>query len=192
MRTLVMDKLFVAVYWFWIISEFLLQVFMRTRRRSGAIRDRGSLLLLLPVIFGSMTAGFWYKAAHPADIPGDPHTIRAVALSLILAGLAIRWAAILMLGRAFSTNVAIRKTQRLKTDGLYRWVRHPSYTGMVFTFVGLGLDMRRWVSLAVVLLFPMVALLYRIHVEERALTEAFGSEYAEYSRRTRRLIPGVY
>jgi protein-S-isoprenylcysteine O-methyltransferase Ste14 len=36
------------------------------------------------------------------------------------------------------------------------------------------------------------ALLYRIHVEEQALHGAFGEEYAEYSRVTKRLIPGVY
>ena len=36
------------------------------------------------------------------------------------------------------------------------------------------------------------ALLYRIHVEEAALTGAFGQEYVEYSRTTKRLIPGIY
>jgi protein-S-isoprenylcysteine O-methyltransferase Ste14 len=36
------------------------------------------------------------------------------------------------------------------------------------------------------------ALLYRIHVEEKALCDAFGEEYQEYSRITKRLIPGVY
>ena len=42
------------------------------------------------------------------------------------------------------------------------------------------------------LLFPAAALLYRIHVEERALTEAFGAEYVQYSQVTKRLVPGIY
>jgi protein-S-isoprenylcysteine O-methyltransferase Ste14 len=37
-----------------------------------------------------------------------------------------------------------------------------------------------------------VAVTYRIHVEEQALTEAFGDEYRDYSRDTKRLIPNVY
>jgi protein-S-isoprenylcysteine O-methyltransferase Ste14 len=36
------------------------------------------------------------------------------------------------------------------------------------------------------------ALLYRIHVEEIALNDAFGAEYAAYSQQTKRLIPGIY
>jgi protein-S-isoprenylcysteine O-methyltransferase Ste14 len=40
--------------------------------------------------------------------------------------------------------------------------------------------------------FPTAALLYRIHVEEIALTGAFGEDYVEYSRVTKRLIPGIY
>jgi protein-S-isoprenylcysteine O-methyltransferase Ste14 len=40
--------------------------------------------------------------------------------------------------------------------------------------------------------FPTAALLYRISVEERALTEAFGLEYLQYSQETKRLIPGIY
>jgi protein-S-isoprenylcysteine O-methyltransferase Ste14 len=39
---------------------------------------------------------------------------------------------------------------------------------------------------------PTAALMYRIHVEERALTEAFGNEYVDYSRVTKRLLPGIY
>lgn len=39
---------------------------------------------------------------------------------------------------------------------------------------------------------PTLTLLYRIHVEETALRAAFGEEYVAYSRKTKRLIPGVY
>jgi protein-S-isoprenylcysteine O-methyltransferase Ste14 len=43
-----------------------------------------------------------------------------------------------------------------------------------------------------VVILPTAALLYRIHVEEMALTEAFGPQYLEYSRTTKRLFPGIY
>jgi protein-S-isoprenylcysteine O-methyltransferase Ste14 len=43
-----------------------------------------------------------------------------------------------------------------------------------------------------VVIAPGAALLYRIHVEERALRGAFGEEYVAYSRVTKRLVPGIY
>jgi protein-S-isoprenylcysteine O-methyltransferase Ste14 len=63
---------------------------------------------------------------------------------------------------------------------------------MLIIFASIGLYERNWISLAVVLVLPTAALLYRIHVEEMALTEAFGEKYLEYSRTTRRLLPGIY
>jgi|SRR5580693_9857040 protein-S-isoprenylcysteine O-methyltransferase Ste14 len=90
------------------------------------------------------------------------------------------------------TKVAIYATQTVHKAGLFRWVRHPSYAGMLLIFTAIGLSQRNWVSLAIMLVFPTAALLYRIHVEEMALTEAFGEDYLEYSRVTRRLVPGIY
>ena len=84
------------------------------------------------------------------------------------------------------------RPQTVHKTGLFRWVRHPSYAGMLLIFTAIGLSQRNWVSLAIMLVFPTVALLYRIHVEEMALTEAFGEDYLEYSRVTRRLVPGIY
>ncbi len=71
-------------------------------------------------------------------------------------------------------------------------MRHPSYTGILLIFVAMGLATRNWLGLGIIVLLPTAALLYRIHVEEAALTGAFGKEYAEYSQRTKRLIPGIY
>jgi protein-S-isoprenylcysteine O-methyltransferase Ste14 len=111
---------------------------------------------------------------------------------LLVVGLAIRWTAIFTLGRSFSTNVAIHATQTVHKTSLFRWMRHPSYTGMLLCFFAVGTYERNWVSVAIMLVFPTAALLYRIHVEEIALTGAFGEEYAEYSRITKRLVPGIY
>ena len=183
---------FEVLYWCWIATEVVLQIVTRTSRKQGDVRDRGSLILLLPVIFFSVWVAEWYGATRPPNMPGSGLAYHAVALALIALGLVVRWTAVITLGAAFSTNVAIHATQKLRTTGLFRWVRHPSYTGMVIIFVAVGLWQQNWVSLATVVIFPIVALLYRIHVEELALHEAFGQQYADYSRTTRRLIPGVY
>ena len=84
------------------------------------------------------------------------------------------------------------RRQRLQRSGLYGLVRHPSYLGLELILLAFALHARTWACFAVVLVPTTLAVLYRIHVEETALRLAFGAEYEDYSRSTKRLIPGVY
>ena len=176
----------------WLIFEIIVVLLTRTRRGEGKLSDRGSMLALWLSIVVSVTAATWIGEARPRDFLVHARWIRPVCLSILTAGFLLRLTAILSLGRAFSVNVAIRSDQRVMKTGLYGWMRHPSYTGMLLMFFAIGLGARNWVSLAIMLLVPTAALLYRIHVEEIALREHFGAEYVEYSRVTKRLVPGIY
>jgi protein-S-isoprenylcysteine O-methyltransferase Ste14 len=60
------------------------------------------------------------------------------------------------------------------------------------TFAGLGLAFGSWVSAAVAVLVGFAGILPRIRVEERALADAFGADYAEYAHATTRLVPHVW
>jgi protein-S-isoprenylcysteine O-methyltransferase Ste14 len=181
-----------ALYWAWFVSEVLLVVVTRTRRSTGNVRDRGSILVLWSVIFSSIWIASWYGATHPHTLFRGALWVRTASVVVLAIGLAIRWTSILSLGRAFSVNVAIRPEQQLYRGGLFALVRHPSYTGMMVIFVAVGLHLRNWAAVAIMTLPPFAALLYRIHVEEAALGHAFGDEYADYRRTTKRLIPGIY
>jgi protein-S-isoprenylcysteine O-methyltransferase Ste14 len=88
--------------------------------------------------------------------------------------------------------VAVRTGQKLQRSGLYALVRHPSYLGLELILLAYALHSRTWACFAVFFVPPTLAVLYRIHVEETALRLAFGADYDDYSRRTRRLIPGIY
>lgn len=187
----------VSVVWTWLFgvwtaSEAALAIFTRTGRSEGNVQDRGSLLVLWTAIVASIAASGWTRHALPAaSFSGSPR-LTSVAIVLLTVGLAIRWTAILSLGRSFSVNVAIHKTQTLYRRGLYRLVRHPSYLGILFIFLAIGLQARNWAGLAILLIAPELALIYRIRVEEQALNNAFGAEYGAYCRTTKRLIPGVF
>lgn len=50
----------------------------------------------------------------------------------------IRWACYNALGHLFTFEMSIRGDHRLITGGPYAWVRHPGYTGVLSTFMGLG------------------------------------------------------
>jgi protein-S-isoprenylcysteine O-methyltransferase Ste14 len=180
------------LYWAWLVSELLLIALTRTRRSTGNVRDRGSIFVLWIVIFAAISIGSWYAAVHPQTIFGGAHWVRTAAVYMLAAGLAIRWTAIYSLGRSFSVNVAIHADQKLYRKGLFALVRHPSYLGMMILFAALGVRTRNWIACGIILVPSLAALLYRMHVEEAALRQAFGQEYEEYRSRTKRLLPWIY
>lgn len=180
------------LFYGWTASEIGIAVVTRTRRGGGKVRDRGSMLAMWAVIVAAITAAEFIAHMAPATNSGGAYRVEFAAVVVIIAGILLRWTAILSLGRAFSANVAIRDAQTINRSGLYRFVRHPSYSGLLLVFAAIALHERNWLAAAIVLVPTAAAVLYRIHVEEAALNEAFGAEYAAYSKTTRRLIPGVY
>jgi len=176
----------------WPISEIVLAAARRGKQRSAKVSDRGSLVLLWVVIGVSVTSGAYLQFVELGRIALSPSTLRLVALVLLVLGLVVRWSAILTLGRLFSTNVAIQVGHRIVRSGLYRSIRHPSYSGLLLALAGLGVAFGSWLSLATVLVPVVAAVLYRIHVEERALVETFGDQYVDYRETTKRLIPWTY
>lgn len=186
-------QLFNTLLWTWTASEVLLLLLTRARSGSGEVQDRGSLRILWPVIGASVTLATWRDGSvTPHNLFGGASWVGMAGLVLFVIGLAVRWSAITTLGRFFSVNVAIRSDQTVQKRGLYRFVRHPSYSGVLLIFTAIGLCTRNWLDLAIMLLPTTAALLYRIRVEEAALHQAFGEEYGAYCRSTKRLIPGVY
>lgn len=176
----------------WVASEIYIGFATRTRSSGGTVKDRGSLVILWVTITLAITAGEMIHYSMPENMFAGARWLIVAAMFLLIAGLVIRLTAILSLGKAFSSNVAIRNTQTIYRDGLYRYMRHPSYTGLLLAFLAIGFKEQNWIACIAVIVPITAALVYRIHVEEAALNEAFGAEYAEYSRQTKRLIPGIY
>jgi protein-S-isoprenylcysteine O-methyltransferase Ste14 len=187
-----LDFLFHALTNVWVVGEILIALFTTTRQGRGKIQDRGSQIILWVVIVASFRIDEWMHRFFPVDMPGSYSWLRPAAFGILILGLGVRIVAIVRLGRAFSVNVAMRAGQRLQRSGLYGLVRHPSYLGLELILLAFALHARTWVCFAVVLVPPTLAVLYRIHVEETALRLAFRADYEDYSRSTKRLIPGVY
>jgi protein-S-isoprenylcysteine O-methyltransferase Ste14 len=181
-----------VLFYGWTASEIYIAIATRTRRDGGKRLDRGSMAILWITIVIAITAAELIANMGESNMFGGAHWLKVAAIVVLVAGLAIRWTAILSLGKAFSANVAIRDAQTVYRSGLYRLVRHPSYSGLMLVFVAVALHDRNWLAAAVVMLPVSAALLYRIHVEEAALHEAFGAPYDAYCKTTKRLIPGVY
>jgi protein-S-isoprenylcysteine O-methyltransferase len=186
------DTLLAALMIVFFASEVTLAMARRSRRADGATRaDRGSGPLLWIVITGAMTIGFWLSGNRPGRLPFPPNWVPIGAATLIVGGLLFRWWAVITLGRYFTVDVATRSDHTLVNTGPFRLVRHPSYTGLLLAFCGVGVYFGNTYSLLAVMVPITLALVYRMRVEEAALRKALGAPYEAYCARTKRLIPGV-
>ncbi len=104
----------------------------------------------------------------------------------------VRLAAKQALGKYYTINVAILKDHQLVDTGIYRYVRHPLYLGILMYYLGLPLIVNSAVGLFVVTLPATIGSLYRMGLEEKALISRFGERYLAYAERTARLIPYVW
>jgi len=182
--------LFDTSYFVWIVSELFGAVLVpRLRRRGGATRvkrDRGSGALIIFTVFVSiiLALSLGYAGVGPL-----PDWVFYPGIFLMLLGVLVRQWAIAVLGRFFSLTVRVAEDHRVVVRGPYRLVRHPSYTGVLITFIGLALAVQSWGALLVLLTVFGVSYGYRMRVEERVLQSELGPDYAEYMKRTKRLVP---
>jgi protein-S-isoprenylcysteine O-methyltransferase len=174
------------------ISEIALAILKRADLHAAQNEDRSSMWLIwIAVGIGVTSASVVSQSVPSARLPLSSELVRAFALAFLLFGLTIRWVAIITLGRFFTVDVAIQHNHALVDRGLYRYVRHPSYSGLLLAFFGLGLFYINWLSFLVLMVPIILAVINRIMKEERALLAALGSTYAAYCERTKRLFPGL-
>jgi protein-S-isoprenylcysteine O-methyltransferase Ste14 len=119
-------------------------------------------------------------------VPGSPALAVASGVCVIF-GMGFATFSLLYLGRSISIMPESRK---LVMGGPYSIVRHPLYVGEQLAVLGIALQCRSILVLAILTL-QFACQLYRMTYEEEILVDTF-PEYKDYSARTARLIPGLY
>jgi protein-S-isoprenylcysteine O-methyltransferase Ste14 len=107
-------------------------------------------------------------------------------------GLLLRWWSFLTLGKYFTVVLKTSEDQLVVDRGPDRLLRHTSYTGLLLALLGCGLIYQNWVSTAASMAIVLAALVYRIRIEERALTAALGDRYSDFAARRARLVPYLW
>jgi len=161
-----------------------------TKKGSKTRNDKSSLFLLWLAIPLGLTAGFFNANYQLWDVYHQ--TIAIVGLSVFVIGTAIRWISIIQLNKGFTVDVAITENHKLKTDGMYKNNRHPSYFGLILICFGLSIAMNSVISVLVISIPILLAILYRIKVEEDILIMEFGKSYTDYRLHSYKLIPKIY
>ena len=132
----------------------------------------------------------WLPALRFAGFQA-PVVFWAGILTMCLGFLLRHWS-IFVLGKYFRTTVELQQDHKIVRAGPYRYIRHPSYSGMLLFCIGYGLVAQNWFSLAAAVVLPTVALLHRITIEEAAMLQGLGTEYQQYQQETKRLIPAIW
>lgn len=185
------SSLFLLAILIWIISEYVGANIIPYFRRHGAKikrEDKGSRLLLTLGLYISVVIAFYFAFRNIAPLPDWTFY---PGIFLMIIGIVIRQWSIAVLGSFFSLNVGIQKGQKVVKDGPYKLIRHPSYTGLLLTIVGIGLALQSWGAVIVMILGFVFSFGYRIHVEEKLLISELGKGYIQYMKKTKRLIPYI-
>ena len=183
--------LFVSLIVLWSVSELIVGGILPKLRRSGETAKRhkfDSSAVLRVSIYVSVIIAIMLAGNNIAMLP---HWLFYPGILLMVLGILVRLWAIVVLGRFFTFTICVQQNQKVVDYGPYRFIRHPSYLGMLVTVIGIGVALQSWGGILVIVVLFGLAIGYRMHIEEKFLVSELGDEYLQYMRRTKRLIPFV-
>jgi protein-S-isoprenylcysteine O-methyltransferase Ste14 len=180
--------LFIATLAVWIVLEAPRAL---NRRPDAKQVDQGSLnFLRLCAAVAAVVAALVARVPATA-MPQGPVTF-GIGLAIAWAGIGLRWWSFRTLGRYFTFTVQTSADQPVITGGPYRFVRHPSYTGIMLALIGVATTYGNWLSVALFVAVVLVGFVNRIRVEEAALSATLGDAYRSYASGRKRLVPLVW
>lgn len=184
------ETVFVIAVLVWVVFEAVMRTVQRLRTTEPS--DDRSYFVLLPCIAGSVIAAEVLGRRGGLPWPGGPDWPFVAGIVLIIAGIGLRAWSIASLGRFFQYRITVQSGHQVVTKGPYRYVRHPSYTGVALVLAGIALACDDVWALLVVAVLGGLGLYVRIRAEEQQLTKALGEEYERFAAGRKRLVPGVW
>lgn len=115
-----------------------------------------------------------------------------IALTAIISGLALRTWAIHALGSFFTMHLSVQNGHKVICTGPYKFIRHPSYAGAFFIYLGIPVFLHSWIALAAAAILLPMAWIRRIHYEEKMLIQTLGDDYLAYCQSVKKVIPGLW
>lgn len=101
------------------------------------------------------------------------------------------WGVLAMKIGNFNVQPEVRSSAIFKTNGPYKIIRNPMYLGLILFFVASIISNYSYLRLSVLIVL-FIVFIEKIKLEEQFLSERFGEDYVEYTKKTYRLIPFIY
>lgn len=178
------------ILWVAFFACWWIPVLLKGRPKAKRVSSHGSFLacMIVPIaavmiVLALLAPGLTETRVLPGTLP-----VVLFGLVLVLLGLAFAIRARQHLGSNWSARPAIQENHTLTRTGPYAYVRHPIYTGLLTGVLGTAIatgSLSAFIALAVALL----ALFWKIKIEEKLLLEEFGEEYERYRRDVKALVP---
>jgi protein-S-isoprenylcysteine O-methyltransferase Ste14 len=168
----------------WIVMWFG----MKKAKKLETWGERAQHELFVLLGFWLLFAGSWNWGWPNYRLLPNVSQVWAAGLVLTAAGIAISLWARLSLGSNWSGTVTLKQDHQLVSTGLYRWIRHPIYTGILLAMFGTAMirgQLVGWLGTAMVL----TAFYFKARREEKFLREEFGPGFDEHVRRTGMFLP---
>jgi len=168
--------------------------FWGSKQSGNNLQEERGDLSFWPIALGIMAAFFLSPMEYLYFATIQFHTLwtEAIGVGLVILGSTLFVWARRTLGAHYSGHVSVKKEQELVQSGPYRIIRHPAYAGYLFMAFGLALGYSSFLGFVSILFILLPAVVYRIRVEDRLLAEHFGTQFEKYTRKTKRLIPGIW
>jgi protein-S-isoprenylcysteine O-methyltransferase Ste14 len=177
----------------WIALEISLVLRDKSRGKGTTTSDKGTRYLnFIALTIGILAAALLNNVQKFIFPGGKTPAVFFIGVGIILAGMALRYWAVASLGVFFRTTIETEVNQKVIQSGPYHLIRHPSYCGWLLVCLGYGISMQNWLSLIAAFVIPLCALLYRIQIEEQVLVSSLGTDYVEYQKRTKKLLPWIW
>jgi protein-S-isoprenylcysteine O-methyltransferase Ste14 len=180
----------------WIIYKYLAPQGFKEWRNAGLIQ--AFIIALYAEMYGFPLTVYIFVSFLGLDIPWlhmSGHLWSylfgwgaGMAMVEMFIGYAFVFAGISLIAKGWREIYRVRKEKRLVTEGVYRYMRHPQYTGIYLAIVG---QLIHWPTIPTLLLFPVIVLAYRhlARKEEKVMIERFGDEYRSYMEKVPMFFP---
>jgi protein-S-isoprenylcysteine O-methyltransferase len=191
--SLIYNLIITAFYWSWVAFEIWL-IFRDRGTVKNDSEDSGSRnAIIFWWSFGILLGVFAIPNLLPGlTIPGNSNILFATGIFLISAGILLRFWSVQKLGKFFRSTIVIQEKHKLITTGPYKYLRNPSYIGVLLTFIGFGIGIGNWLSLISLFIIGLISFTRRISFENQALSKQFGNEYEKYQKKTWSPIPFIW
>jgi protein-S-isoprenylcysteine O-methyltransferase Ste14 len=163
----------------------------RLRRGAARVDVRAEAFFRLMFLGGILMLPLG-RAVAPGAVIGGGVFLFALGAVVGWAGSLLRWWSFASLGKYFTVVVTTSADQPVIGRGPYRVLRHPSYTGLLLMFAGVGVMVGNWLGAVGAFVLVLIALIHRLRIEERALIAAVGDRYREFAASRARLIPYLW